>query len=100
MENHLNQGEKALEEVKQKLDQLETILPNLQELFTYYQSPQWLADLETDDKGQLPDDLARGVLSQDAIYDLLASYLATADSLKTLSRTMTQNLENLKKDWS
>ena len=37
----------------------------------YYTSGQWRADYEADEQGLLPDDLKRGVLSQDALYDLL-----------------------------
>ncbi len=37
----------------------------------YYTSGEWLADYEADERGELPPDLKRGVLSQDALYDLL-----------------------------
>lgn len=37
----------------------------------YYTSGWWLRDYEADEQGLLPDDLKRGVLSQDALYDLL-----------------------------
>ena len=37
----------------------------------YYSSGQWLEDYEADEQGLLPDGLKRGVLSQDALYDLL-----------------------------
>ena len=41
------------------------------ELAAYYASPVWKEDLERDEKGELPKDLKRGVLSEDGIYDLL-----------------------------
>ena len=44
----------------------------LSELCAYYESGQWLKDYELDEKGLLPPSLKRGVLSQDAVYDLLA----------------------------
>ena len=37
----------------------------------YYTSGQWLEDYEADEQGLLPDDLKRGILSQDALYDFL-----------------------------
>ena len=37
----------------------------------YYTSGQWREDYEADENGELPPDLKRGVLSQDALYDLL-----------------------------
>ena len=40
-------------------------------LEAYYTSGQWREDYEADERGELPPDLKRGVLSQDALYDLL-----------------------------
>ena len=37
----------------------------------YMQSGQWLQDYESDERGELPAELKRGVLSQDALYDLM-----------------------------
>ena len=37
----------------------------------YYSSGEWREDYEADERGELPPDLKRGVLSQDALYDLL-----------------------------
>ena len=41
-------------------------------LEAYYSSGAWREDYEADERGELPPDLKRGVLSQDALYDLLA----------------------------
>jgi len=43
----------------------------LRMLTRYYQGGQWLQDYELDEKGLLPCGLKRGVLSQDAVFDLL-----------------------------
>ena len=40
-------------------------------LDAYYTSGEWREDYEADELGELPPDLKRGVLSQDALYDLL-----------------------------
>ena len=40
-------------------------------LEAYYTSGEWREDYESDERGELPPDLKRGVLSQDALYDLL-----------------------------
>ena len=40
-------------------------------LDAYYTSGQWRDDYEADERGEFPPDLKRGVLSQDALYDLL-----------------------------
>ena len=43
----------------------------LQSLIEYYENGQWLRDYELDETGLLPQDLKRGVLAQDAVYDFL-----------------------------
>ena len=40
-------------------------------LEAYYTSGEWREDYEADERGELPPDLKRGVLSQDALYDSL-----------------------------
>ena len=42
------------------------------ELREYYENGQWLRDYEADERGELPSNLKRGVLSQDGLWDLLA----------------------------
>lgn len=43
----------------------------LAELTDYYEGGQWLRDYGLDEQGLLPQDLKRGVLAQDAVYDFL-----------------------------
>ena len=42
-------------------------------LDAYYTSGEWQEDYEADERGELPPLMKRGVLSQDALYDLLES---------------------------
>ena len=53
-------GDCLTDDLEEKLNMLED----------YYTAGQWLEDYEADEQGLLPDDLKRGVLSQDALYDL------------------------------
>ena len=41
-------------------------------LTQYLESGQWLRDFELDEKGKLPSDLKRGILSEDGLYNLIA----------------------------
>ena len=41
-------------------------------LTAYYEGGQWLEDYLSDERGELPAGLKRGVLSQDGVYDLLS----------------------------
>jgi hypothetical protein len=47
-------------------------------LIQYYESEQWKNDYSADERGELPADLKRGVLSEDGVYNLLNDI----DSLK------------------
>lgn len=40
-------------------------------LTEYYEGGQWLRDYEADEKGLIPTEVKRGVLSQDGLYNLL-----------------------------
>ena len=44
------------------------------ELTCYSESGQWLKDFEADERGELPKDLKRGVLSEDGVYNLLSEF--------------------------
>ena len=48
-------------------------------LAQYYESGQWLRDYELDEQGLLPQNLKRGVLSQDALYAFLEIWLPGTD---------------------
>ena len=41
-------------------------------LCEYYEKGQWLSDFESDERGELPRTLKRGVLSEDGVYNLLS----------------------------
>ena len=49
-------------------------MDDLRALETYYEGPLWRLDFESDEAGQIPDRVKRGVLSEDAIYDILNEY--------------------------
>jgi hypothetical protein len=44
---------------------------DLKLLTEYYEGPLWREDFEADEAGRLPKELKRGVLSEDAVYNLL-----------------------------
>ena len=41
-------------------------------LTQYLESGQWLRDFSLDEKGELPKDLKRGILSEDGLYNFLS----------------------------
>lgn len=61
--------EARYQEFKRVLGELEN---NLSILRDYMESGQWQKDFEADEAGLIPQDLPREVLSEDALYNLLA----------------------------
>ena len=53
------------------LEKYSSIQEKYFELMSYY-GGKWRQDYEDDEAGKIPKDLKRGVLSQDAVYDLLS----------------------------
>ena len=74
MECEYAQAEAVLKNLEEALEQLESIRPGLRALDEYLGSPLWYRDRATDEAGGFPPELRRGVLTEDAIYDLLAEH--------------------------
>nr|WP_325212114.1 DUF4298 domain-containing protein [uncultured Oscillibacter sp.] len=71
MENILNEAEAAAAGLGRALDRWAALREGLAELEAYYSGGQWMRDYDDDAAGKLPQDLRRGVLSEDAVYNLL-----------------------------
>ena len=76
MELYFDKLAKAAEESPDCFWRDETIKTMLRELIQYYDNGQWLRDYELDEKGLLPQNLKRGVLSEDAVYNWLSAIQA------------------------
>lgn len=74
MERCLDVSETTLKVLSDALDGLNKNKDAIRKLFDYYGSPFWRADFEDDEAGRIPKDLKRGVLSEDAVYDLVTLY--------------------------
>ncbi len=66
-----DRGKSAVAELIAAAEAYLAVEAELRELEGYYISPQWLGDVDADRKGFLPPDMKRGILSEDAICDLL-----------------------------
>ena len=71
MESILDEANQALDDYQDALDKLQGMQKKIRKLEAYYTGGQWQKDYEYDEKGKLPADLKRGVLSQDAVDDML-----------------------------
>lgn len=72
MERRLNRATAAVKRLEAALDKWEAAQEAIAALDEYYGSGLWKQDFAADEAGCLPDDLKRGVLSEDAVWDLLA----------------------------
>ena len=71
MEEYLDSSAAAVEKLGAALEEYESVQSQYKKLSDYYGSIRWMKDLEADEAGKLPKDLKRGVLSEDAVYDLI-----------------------------
>ena len=71
MEHHLNDASAALADFAAALEKLQAAQIWIHELERYYGSEEWYDHRSADERGELPASLPRGVLSEDAIYNLL-----------------------------
>ncbi|MBE6878449.1 MAG: DUF4298 domain-containing protein [Ruminococcaceae bacterium] len=84
MEGYLDISSAAVEELSSALEKYIAVQDKLKALVDYYSSPQWMEDYEADEKGLIPSDLKRGVLSEDAVYNLLCDNKELLETIKTL----------------
>lgn len=88
MEGHLNKYAQVLADAQKALDQLERCQSDYIQLRDYYTGQEFFDDLEYSNSPDFPENIACGVLSEDAVYDLMGEHFETAISLLDLSSSM------------
>lgn len=73
MEYRYDKVRRVLDELEEAVARYEDAKAEIKVLEEYMESGQWLRDLEADEAGEIPAGVKRGVLSEDALYDLLTS---------------------------
>ena len=81
MEERLDRCVEASDRLSAACEQWKEILEDSRILEDYYQGGDWMEDYEADERGELPDDLIRGVLSEDAVYDYISDRQELAKKL-------------------
>ncbi len=79
MESLLNAALSLIKKDSLSPEEMQTLKQLVDQLDVYYSGPLWRMDYEADEKGLLPRDLNRGVLSEDGIWNLLTDYTALLD---------------------
>ena len=83
-EKILDRTADAIRNLEAALDEYEAICPLLQELERYYTGPEWKSDFDADAADTFPQDLKRGVLSEDGIDDVLSDFRDLEERLAAL----------------
>ena len=83
MERNLERATNALRVLNDALDEYEAVQEALHELNSYYGSDSWKQDFSDDEQGRLPKNLKRGILSEDAIWNLLENYRTLKERLES-----------------
>ena len=71
MEKHFEVASEVVAKLSATLDDFAKVQESIKALEAYYGSKEWKKDFRDDEKGLLPSDLKRGVLSEDGIWNLL-----------------------------
>lgn len=90
MEECLDESANALAKASEALDELEVTLCAFDKLSRYYGSAQWMKDFEADEAGKLPEELKRGVLSEDGAYDVIVGYRDLAVRMIRLAASLAE----------
>ena len=74
----------AVKNLMEALDAYETVRVDIDRLTDYLDSGAWREDFEADEAGFVPGDLKRGVLSEDALYNLLGDIVSLHEQMQEL----------------
>lgn len=74
MEQRMDHVRKTLDQFPHEPGKMDAVQEDIAELEKYYGSSDWRKDFDDDEQGLFPDGLKRGVLSEDAIWNLLSDY--------------------------
>ncbi len=85
MEHALDNASAAAEALDAALSAYEAAQPDFAAIAQYLDSGEWLADYLADEKGRIPKDMKRGVLSQDAAYNLLTDRARLRETMRKLA---------------
>lgn len=84
MEALFDKSEDVVRRLETAIEDFAALQPTIAELEAYYTSSQWRKDFEADEAGKLPQDLKRGVLSEDGLWNLLGDYNRLKDQIRTV----------------
>jgi len=88
MEEKFNRAAEAINALDSALAGYAEALGDIKTLADYIASDEWKEDFAADERGALPADLKRGVLSEDGLYNLLEKNGILLDIMKEILGNM------------
>lgn len=84
MEERLDKIQAAVDEAQAAIDKLKSLSDEMELLRNYYIDGEWTDDFDAHNEGKIAQDIKCGVLSEDAVYNLLTdNYSLAIDMLET-----------------
>ena len=93
MENRLNALRAAADELTAAAEKYMALQADFDLLSEYYGSKEWFRDFDDSNAGKLPAGLRCGVLSEDAVYDLIADNNQIMELLCEIDRRSRMSFE-------
>ena len=90
MEQRFARAHESVKTLAEALEQYTTVKADIQALDAYYGSDLWRLDFAADEAGHLPEDLKRGVLSEDGLWNLLDEHRLLLQQMRELSSPSTE----------
>lgn len=84
MEACLDESSEAIKALSDALEKYCAAQAKYRELVKYYDGGQWRRDFEDDEAGKIPKELKRGVLSEDAVYNLIEENREALETMKKI----------------
>ena len=87
----LNNSNQIIKNLEKTINDLNNIQSDIKSLNDYYGSSEWYKDIDDDKLGLLPKDINKGILSEDAIYNLLIDNKEVAIEMLEVATNILKN---------
>lgn len=84
MEKCLDESRAAVDRLNDAFEKYFAVRSKYMALVEYYDDGLWRRDFEDDEAGKIPSDLKRGVLSEDAVWNLIEDHRTALERMKEI----------------
>ena len=85
---HVVERVNTLEEVNASFEKRKALRPQIKELLRYYESKARFRDVEASNRGELPEDMPHGVLSEDGAWNAFVCEYQLAKELQKFIKSV------------